>query len=143
MLCKRNYINNRTINKIVENLFLYKQVEEIIYPTTSNLEMFKENIKLKYKIRGEGERACLLYCKYYKHIIASSNTKDIVPFCKEFSIAYLTTLDILTVAIDRKKITKIEANQCIKKILSNGSYLCCNNIDEHIKQHFNTEKLLY
>ncbi|MDP4225129.1 MAG: hypothetical protein Q8910_01970 [Bacteroidota bacterium] len=132
-------LKNRTVNKIVENLFLLKQVTVISYPT----ELLNEYVRLKDKIRGEGERACLIYCKHNQHIIASSNTSDIIPFCEENSIAYLTTLDIFSVAIHRKLITQNEANEFIKVILSKNSFLCCSSIDEHIKRHFKNDKLLY
>jgi hypothetical protein len=136
-------LHNRTINKVVENLFRFKQIEEITFPTISNPAMFSEYVKLKSAIRGDGERACLLYCKYFKQIIASSNTSDIVPFCEENDIAYLTTLDIFTVAIERGKISKKDVTNCIKMIFDKGSYLCCNSIEEHGKKHFKKEKLLY
>lgn len=132
-------LKNRTMNKIVENLFLFKQVDEIAFP----IELFNEQIKLKNKIKGEGESACLIYCKHNKHIIASSNTHDIVPFCEENAITYLTTLDIFTVAVDRQIITKKEANEFIKMILSKNSFLCCSSIEEHIKKHFKKDKLMY
>jgi hypothetical protein len=97
---------NRTIRPYVDNLFNFKQVEEIAFPTTSNPTLLNEYISLKKNIPGNGERACLLYCKYNNHIIASSNTKDILPFCQEHSIAYLTTLDIHTFAVHRGLLSK-------------------------------------
>lgn len=136
-------LKNRTVRSIVESLFTFKQVTELKFPTTSNADLFKEYISLKESIKGNGERACLLFCKYSQHIIASSNTKDIVPFCNDHSIAYLTTLDILSVGVHRNKISRTEANECIQKIISNGSYLCCNSIEEHINKHFDKVKLSY
>ncbi len=69
--------NNRTVSPVVDNLFVLKQVEEIRFPTH---QLLKEFAALKTTILGKGERACLLYCKHHQHIIASSNTSDIVPF---------------------------------------------------------------
>ncbi len=133
-------LENPSIRAFVQNLFLMKQVEEIPFP----LKLFNEFKNLKSKMNGKGERACLVFCKHNAHIIASSNTSDIVPYCKEHSIAYLTTLDLFAVAIEREKMTKAEANALIKKIiLNNESYLCCDNIENHMKHHFKTEKLLY
>lgn len=136
-------LKNRTINQVVENLFRFKQVEEIIFPTTKNPEIFLEFVKLKSKITGDGERASMLYCKYFGQIIASSNTRDIIPFCAENSIAYLTTPDILCIAVSKGKITEKEANECMKTIFAKESFLCCRTIDEHLKHHFDTCKLLY
>jgi hypothetical protein len=136
--------NNRTINSVIDNLFIFKQVEELKFPTTSNPALLTEYILTKKQISGDGERACLLYCKHYQHIIASSNTKDIVPFCKEHSLAYLTTLDILSVAVRRNKITSDEANLCIQKITHKGeSYLSCNDINIYMNNHFDESKLQY
>lgn len=137
-------LGNRTVNRIVENLITFKQVVVKMLPTTSNPALFKEFIALKKQIEGPGERACLIFCKHYPNIIASSNTKDILPFCKEHSIAYITTLDIFSIAIDRGKITKKETNDFIKKITFNdGSHLCCKTIEEHLERHFDISKLLY
>jgi hypothetical protein len=135
--------NNRTIRSVVDNLFTYKQAEEIKFPTTSNPTLLREYISLKKDIKGDGERASLLYCKHHNHIIASSNTKDIVPFCTEHSIAYLTTLDIFSVAIHRKLMTNEEANTSIKKITSAGSFLLCGTIEEYMEAYFKEEKVLY
>jgi hypothetical protein len=136
--------NNRTIRDKIDSIFLFSGIKEIPLPTSSNPELLKEFIKLKKEIKGDGERATLLYCKYYRHIIASSNTKDIIPFSKDHSIAYLTTLDIFAIGIKRGKITIIEVNQFISKITKNDeSYLCCQTIEEHLVKHFSIEKYLY
>ncbi|MBU0488381.1 MAG: hypothetical protein KKA07_06395 [Bacteroidetes bacterium] len=132
-------MKNPTVRSFVENLFLWKQVQEIKFP----IALFNEFKLLKSRMAGIGERACLVYCKHNNHIIASSNTKDIVPYCTEHSIAYLTTLDIFAVAVERKKMTVDEANNLIQKItLNNESYLCCYAIEAHLKYHFKVEKLL-
>jgi predicted nucleic acid-binding protein len=136
--------NNRTINSVIDNLFIFKQVEELTFPTTSNPTLFREYLSTKNQINGDGERACLLYCKHHQHIIASSNTTDIVPFCKEHSLAYLTTLDILSVAVHKNKITRDEANSCIQKVIFKGeSYLPHHDINKYINNHFDTNKVQY
>jgi len=137
-------LKNRSVRDVVENLFTYKQVEEITFPTTSNQQLFREFIALKSTINGTGERACLVYCKHYQNIIASSNTTDIVPYCKAHGIAFLTTLDIFSIALERHKISETEINALIKKITKNNdSYLCCDTIAEHMRVHFDRQKLLY
>jgi hypothetical protein len=137
-------LKSPTMRSEVENLFRFKQIEEITFPTSSNPQLLKEYISLRNIIKGPGERACLLCCKYYQHIIASSNTKDIKPYCKEHSIAYLTTLDILVISIYKGILTNQEVNECIKKITFNDlSYLCCRTIDEHKAKHFDSIKLGY
>lgn len=75
-------LNNRTVRNVVGNLLTYKQVEEIKFPTSSNLAMFQEYLILRKTLKGMGESASLVYCKQNKHIIASSNMKDIRDFCE-------------------------------------------------------------
>lgn len=137
-------LKNRTMRDVVENLFRYKQVEEIKFPTTSNQTLLHEFIGLKSTIKGTGERACLVYCKHYHNIIASSNTTDIVPYCNAYDIAFLTTLDVFSVAMERNLLSETEINTLIKKITRNNeSYLCCKTIAEHRNLHFDRQKLLY
>ena len=135
--------NNRTIRENIDSIFLFSGIQELTLPTTSNPALFSEYLKLKKEIHGDGERATLLYCKYNQHIIASSNTKDIVPFCRTHSIAFITTLDIFAIAIHKGLITEPEADQLILKITSNNSFLCCKSIQEHLINHFDQEKYLY
>ncbi len=136
--------NNRTIRNNVDSIFLFSGITEIPLPTTSNPELLREYVSLSKTIKGDGERATLLYCKYYRHIIASSNTKDIIPFSKEHSIAYLTTLDIFAIAIKRGLLTNAIVNACILKITHNNeSYLMSKTIEDYLITHFNTEKYLY
>jgi len=130
--------SNRTIRKYLDSIFLYSGIEEIEFPTS---KLIHEYLALKSSIDGKGERATLVYCKNYRNIIASSNTSDIVPYCHLHSIEYLSTLDILSVAVHMKKITERDANLAISLILSSGSFLCCNSIAQHAK-HFDSKKLL-
>lgn len=123
---------------------MFSGITEIRLPTTSNPELLREYVNLSKTIKGDGERATLLYCKFYRHIIASSNTKDIIPFSKEHSIAYLTTLDIFAIAIKRGLMTNAAVNDCILKIPHNNeSYLISKTIDEYLNNHFQSEKYLY
>lgn len=133
-------LKNPTTRGIIENLFLYRQVEEVILPPN----LYDEFISLKSRMKGPGERAILVFCKNNNHIIASSNTSDIGPFCEENNMCYLTTLDIFNIAIERKLMTETEVDLCISKITKNNeSYVCCKTIGDHRKFHFNKEKLLY
>lgn len=135
--------NNRTINAYLDMIFKMSGIKEIVF-TTKNQKLFMEFLSLKNKIDGAGERASLVYCKYYNDIIASSNTKDIKNFCEEYGMVYLTTLDIFCVAVGKGIISEAEADICIGKITKDrGSHLCCNTIHEHTIRHFQSEKMYY
>lgn len=133
--------SNTHINKSLDSIFIFSGIEEIAFPTSSNKNLLVEFIQLKKKIGGSGECATLLYCKYNSHIIASSNTKDIIPYCATHAISYITTLDIFAIAIHKSFMTIDEVNACIVKItLNNSSHLCCKTIQNHIQHHFDTLK---
>lgn len=135
---------NRTIRNSIDSILLFSGIQEIPFPTTSNPKLFQEFLALKKQIKGEGESACLVYCKHHSEIIASSNTTDIKPYCEKNGIAYLTTLDIFCIAIAKGLITDLEANQLIAKITHNQeSHVCCASIEEHKRLHFDSMKVSY
>jgi hypothetical protein len=63
----------------------------------------------------------MVYCRYHHDVVGSSNTKDITAYCDQFGITYLTTNDFLFYAIQRKLITKLEADNFIQKVMELGS----------------------
>jgi predicted nucleic acid-binding protein len=135
---------NRTIRTKIDSIFMFSGIQEIQFPTTSNPKLFQEFLALKKEIKGDGESACLVYCKHHSDIIASSNTKDIQPYCDKHSIAYLTTLDIFCIAVAKGLFTDSEVNQLIAKITHNQeSHLCCTTIEEHRRVHFDPIKINY
>lgn len=135
---------NRTIRNNIDSILLFSGIRELPFPTTSNPSLFREFLALKKEIKGEGESACLVYCKHYSDIIASSNTKDIKPYCEQHGMAYLTTLDIFCVAVAKGLITDTEVNTLIKKITTNNeSHLCCSTIEVHRMKHFDSLKANY
>lgn len=135
---------NRTIRNRIDSILLFSGIQELHFPTTSNPKLFQEFLALKKQIKGEGESACLVYCKHHSDIVASSNTKDIKPYCEENGMAYLTTLDILCVAVSKGLLTDSEVNQLIAKITHNQeSHLCCKTIEEHRKNHFDSMRINY
>jgi predicted nucleic acid-binding protein len=135
--------NNQTMRNHIDGVFRFSGIVEIPLPTTSQPELFREYLRLKTSITGDGERATLVYCKYHQHIIASSNTKDIIPFSQKHSIAYLTTLDIFAIAIHKGLITNSEVNDCILKITKNGSYLRSSTIENYLVKDFDPIKYSY
>ena len=133
--------SNRTINASLSSIFTFSGIKEVQFPTSTNKALLFEYVQLKKQIGGAGESATLLYCKYNSHIIASSNTKDIVPFCTINGMSYLTTLDIFAIAIQRGVMTADEVNICISKIThNNDSHLCCTSIQNHTQHHFDVLK---
>lgn len=85
---------------------------------------------------GKGESACMVYCLYHHDVLGSSNLRDVRRYCEEHGITYLTTVDFLYYAIQRKVLTKEEAAEFVRKVVAAGSKLpdvdfdtyCCNKI---------------
>lgn len=142
-IVKNELFNNRSIQKVAENLFTFKQVLELPFPTGSKEIMLEfKRISTDPKM-GKGESACMAVCRYQQHIIASSNTKDIKPYCEEFNLAYLTTLDILSIAVIKNKISIAEGQNCVDLILKNGSKLRSNNLKTYMTNDFDKAKVNY
>lgn len=72
---------------------------------------------------GDGESACMAYCRYTANIIGSSNLNDIKNYCTEHKITYLTTLDFLYYAWCRNLLTEDDCATFIKDVVSKGSKL--------------------
>lgn len=71
---------------------------------TPTIEILREYASLKARF-GDGESACMAYCRYTANIIGSSNLRDIKNYCTEHKITFLTTLDFLYYAWYRKHLT--------------------------------------
>lgn len=68
------------------------------------------------KTFGKGESACMAYCKFNKDILASSNLKDIVKYCEDNEINYITTMDFIAEALIANQLTEKECNIFIRKV---------------------------
>ena len=107
----------------VENLLNLKLIEVIPFPE-ENDEIRREyfNIK-KLQFKGDGESACMAVAKFQKHVLASSNLKDIHQYCRLHGIDYLTTMDFLCEALRRGIFTEERCDQFISAVLSAKSKL--------------------
>lgn len=90
---------------------LIKSGEIVKMDFPDELEISKEfaRIKREKPLIGDGERACMAVALYRENVVASSNFRDVAPYCNEHNILYLGTLDILSIAV-RKGI--YDENRC-------------------------------
>lgn len=72
---------------------------------------------------GKGESACMVYCLYHNDVLGSSNLRDVKQYCESHGITYLTTVDFLYYAIQRKLMTKEEASAFVQQVVAAGSKL--------------------
>lgn len=97
----------------VENLLKFKLIHEIAIK--SDIRIFTEYSRL-IKQFGKGESACMAYCRFTRNTIGSSNLKDIRNYCEEHQITYLTTLDFIATAFQKKLLTEAECDFFLYKI---------------------------
>jgi len=88
----------------LDNLVHFLKTITVIPFPIKDLDIKREYalIKKNNPLIGDGERACMAVAKYEKDVIASSNFKDIIPYCMANKILYLGTLDILAIALQKQ-----------------------------------------
>ena len=87
------YNELRSVAAQLDNQILFfKNMTKVPFQPTG--QMLIEYAKLKLRF-GEGESACMAYCRFTSNIIGSSNLRDIRNYCSEHKITYLTTIDFL------------------------------------------------
>lgn len=134
-------MRNKTIAPHVENFLRFKVIQEYRFPSEDE-EILKEYALLS-RTKGKGESACMAVCRYQNNILASSNLKDIKPYCEQYGIAYLTTMDILAIAQKKGLMSLEECDDSIKAILSKQSKLPYDNLSDYLKRDFKAEKTRY
>lgn len=96
------------------------------FPTSDELIDYEFDY-LRYECsKGMGESACMAYAKYHAKrdgVVASSNLKDLLPYCRDNNIPYLTTLDFLCRAMELKIFSEADCDGFITKVLTKGSKL--------------------
>ena len=126
---KNELFRSRQIVNQLSNFISFYKIQVLPFPA-DNMEILKEFSKLK-KRYGDGESACMAVAKFQKHIIASSNLRDIKHYCEKNKIVYLTTMDILIDAMDKEKLTEDECNEFIRQVKERKSKLPVNTIEEY------------
>lgn len=88
------------------------KVCKIAFPY-ANENVRREFFRLKKEnpMLGDGERACMSMARFGQEVIASSNFRDVAPYCDENGIEYIGTLDVLTIAMNKGIFTSDECNR--------------------------------
>ncbi len=115
------YEEVRTLQKQLDNqISLLKNIVLEEFDPTG--EMLHEYANLCNTF-GDGESACMAYCKFNHDVVGSSNLRDIKEYCNNNKITYITTLDFLFYAVKRRVLTADECNKIIKEVRTKGSKL--------------------
>ncbi|MCR5478953.1 MAG: hypothetical protein K6F27_03720 [Ruminococcus sp.] len=88
-----------------------------------------------YKIIGDGEAASIALAKENNGILASNNFKDISYYVQKYSLAHVTTGDILVEALNKGIITEQQGNQIWFDMLSKRRKLGASSFSEYIRNH--------
>lgn len=107
-------------NQLDNHILYLRNITKLDFKPT--LEMMREYAALKSRF-GDGESACMAYCRYTANIIGSSNLRDIKNYCNEHQITFLTTLDFIYYAWQRRLLTEKECAEFISDVTVRGSRL--------------------
>ena len=110
------------LTQLENQIALLKNIREVKFGDT--MEEKREFARLTSVLcLGRGESASMVYCRFHNNVVGSSNLKDIIDYCDEFKITYLTTIDFLYYGIERKIISKSDAEAFVDTVNSKGSRL--------------------
>ena len=115
------YNELRSVATQLDNQILFfKNMTKV--PFQPKGQMLIEYAKLKLRF-GEGESACMAYCRFTSNIIGSSNLRDIRNYCSEHKITYLTTIDFLYYAWRKGLMSSDDCRSFISVVKAKGSRL--------------------
>ena len=119
------------LNQLNNQIKFLQNIREVTFGDT--IEQKREFARLTDVMGlGRGESACMVFCRYNHDVIGSSNLRDIVGYCEKHEIVYLTTIDFLFYGIQRKVITKDQANEFITTVNSMVSRVPQVDFDTYI-----------
>lgn len=116
-----NYVyneqRNETKKQIDNHINFIKNISLVDFkPSCDYLQEFAE---LKQRF-GLGESASMIYCKENKDVIGSNNLNDILEYCKNNDITFLTTLDFIYFAYKNNVLSQKDCNDFIQLLISKG-----------------------
>lgn len=115
------YEEIHTVREQLDNqIHFLKNIKLETFPSDFNMMREYANLTRTF---GRGESACMAYCRFSNNVIGSSNLRDITAYCQANDITYLTTLDFLSIAYQRGKMTADECQAFIQSVNNQGSKL--------------------
>lgn len=120
-----------TVRSQISVLLSSRKIKLMNFPEDNEL-IKKEYLWIKsVMFKGDGESACLAVARYNHNILASSNLRDIKPYCIMHSINYLTTMDFLCHALDTGFFTIARCDDFINAVLAAKSKLPVKKMAEY------------
>lgn len=94
-------------------------------------------------IIGKGEASCIVLAKIKNGVLASNNLKDICWYVKQYKLEFITTADILVMALQKEIITKAEGETIWQSMLKNRRKIGPSTFCEYLENLKNPNKLNY
>lgn len=114
-------LKNR-VDKLIEKAF----VKILDFDTDSEEYFHFMELSSEYFIDkpiGKGEAAVIAYAKKHNGIVASNNTRDVMPYVEKYNLERITTGDILVMAFENGIITEKEGNEIWSSMLKCNRWL--------------------
>ena len=116
----------------IENLIKYKLVTLYQTKGAHHSEIMREYARIKKLHKsGSGETMCMAVARFEDKIIASSNRKDIDPYCTEYGIMYKTTLDLMYDLLLADVVGERDFDYFIYNVTTKGSKLSHKTLAEY------------
>lgn len=115
----------------VDNLVNMRLVMRMPFPEHLT-EIRKEYFYIKKVMdKGDGEAACMAVARHSKHILASSNLKDVKRYCDLHQIQLLSTMDFLCEALKKGIFDLERCNLFIHTVRTKGGKLPVFNMEDY------------
>ena len=117
------------VRTAIDLLIASERLQHSDFP--DNMKILEAYALLRKKGLGDGESACLAVARFNRHVIASSNLKDIKKYCRKHKINYLTTMDFLCSALKTGLFDMDRCNTFIQTTRSKGSRLPVKQMESY------------
>ena len=131
----RPHIQN--LKNRVDNLIKKGFVKVIKFDTNSEDYLLFMELSSDYfsdKTIGKGEAAVIVHAKKHNGIVASNNTRDIMPYLEKYNLERITTGDILVMALENGIITEKEGNIIWSKMLKRNRWLNADTFTSYLNK---------
>ena len=131
----RPHIQN--LKNRVDNLIKKGFVKVIKFDTNSEDYLLFMELSSDYfsdKTIGKGEAAVIVHAKKHNGIVASNNTRDIMPYVEKYNLERITTGDILVMALENGIITEKEGNIIWSKMLKRNRWLNADTFTSYLNK---------
>ncbi len=86
---------------------------------------------------GSGEAICIALAKTFNGVLSSNNLKDICQYIKKYNLEFVTTGDILVLALKEELINECEGEVIWQNMLKNKRKIGPNTFKEYL-EHYNS-----